>query len=442
LLIKDEDASLKGVQFYQNYGQHDDRPLLRRPTPTEDNIFKEELKKVEPKEAQRVVRRPGEIRFGGMSFALPPPGRFPDRPAEQDRPRQADRPRQDDRPVSSVKHPDDRPISSVYPNLAASSGFKNRPVSDVFRDLPGQIVTPNFPIKFPGSGISLEDSQPDIQIPSFENFFKDKFNKEDDDDRKYLGNPFGDSFIKMEIDPTKFKTNKTRPSVHHIPLDIHGFPKVPNFEPEHDAAHQPTDRPKRKLYRPPPVLTKYDPPQFRSVADDEESDITGAYHDIEYVPQQPRPATAAKSGFPFSVMKEAMTTLPSALQNLPFFMEKLLGNQASWAQRMWQGERDEAASAARAFDSIPAFDFDSKTFNFDQEELDSEAFNFDQDELNSEAFNFDQDELNSEAFNFDQDELNSEAFNFDHDELDSEAFNFDKEEFEEKDTLEVSKEGE
>jgi len=265
-------------------------------------------------------------------------------------------------------------------------------------------VTPNFPIKFPGSGISLEDSQPDIQIPSFENFFKDKFNKEDD--TKYLGNPFGDSFIKMEIDPTKFKTNKTRPSVHHIPLDIHGFPKVPNFEPEHDAAHQPTDRPKRKLYRPPPVLTKYDPPQFRSVADDDESDITGAYHDIEYIPQQPRPATAAKSGFPFSVMKEAMTTLPSALQNLPFFMEKLLGNQASWAQRMWQGERDEAASAARAFDSIPAFDFDSKTFNFDQDELDSEAFNFD------------------------------------HDELDSEAFNFDKEEFEEKDTLEVSKEGE
>ena len=29
-------------------------------------------------------RRPGEIRFGGMSFALPPPGTFPDIPLVQE----------------------------------------------------------------------------------------------------------------------------------------------------------------------------------------------------------------------------------------------------------------------------------------------------------------------------------------------------------------------
>ncbi len=33
-----------------------------------------------------------------------------------------------------------------------------------------------------------------------------------------LDNPFGDGFIKLEIDQQKFNTNKTAPSVHHIPL--------------------------------------------------------------------------------------------------------------------------------------------------------------------------------------------------------------------------------
>jgi hypothetical protein len=34
----------------------------------------------------------------------------------------------------------------------------------------------------------------------------------------FLDNPFGDGFIKLEIDQHKFNTNKTAPSVHHIPL--------------------------------------------------------------------------------------------------------------------------------------------------------------------------------------------------------------------------------
>ena len=34
----------------------------------------------------------------------------------------------------------------------------------------------------------------------------------------FLDNPFGDEFIKLEIDQDKFNTNKSAPSVHHIPL--------------------------------------------------------------------------------------------------------------------------------------------------------------------------------------------------------------------------------
>ena len=33
-------------------------------------------------------------------------------------------------------------------------------------------------------------------------------------------NPFGDEFIKLEIDQERFNTNKSAPSVHHIPLGI------------------------------------------------------------------------------------------------------------------------------------------------------------------------------------------------------------------------------
>jgi hypothetical protein len=34
-----------------------------------------------------------------------------------------------------------------------------------------------------------------------------------------------------------------------------------------------------------------------------------------------------------------MTNLPSALQNLPIFMEKLMGNHASWVERALKGTR-------------------------------------------------------------------------------------------------------
>ena len=43
-----------------------------------------------------------------------------------------------------------------------------------------------------------------LQVPSFENFFSD------DSIGSYLRNPFGEDFIKLEIDQSNFRTNKTK----------------------------------------------------------------------------------------------------------------------------------------------------------------------------------------------------------------------------------------
>jgi len=83
---------------------------------------------------------------------------------------------------------------------------------------------------------------------------------------------------------------------------------------------------KKPLYKPPPVLTEYQPPKSAKVPD--------------YKHQYPAVAAQNKNE------KEAMTNLPNALQNLPMFMERLMGNHADWVQRAWRGrERDESAAA-------------------------------------------------------------------------------------------------
>lgn len=336
------DDTIKGVSFYQNYGQHDDRPYIRRPTASPDlaEIVEEEIEADQQdnsQEAVRVERRPQDVRFGSMNFALPARGGFPDRPAEEAakyirRPYSSNLRSSPDQKKKKTTL-DSRPVSDVYPNHPVSSIFPNRPVSDIFRDLPQTLEHPEFPSYFPGQdGFAAEESNP--KMPSFDKFVQES--------EKYLNNPFGSDFIKMEIDQSKFKTNQTKPSVHHIPLDVHGFPNVPKYDPENDiVSAKPSDRPKRKLYRPPPVMTKYAPPKYRKSS--EEKPIKNISEEL---------AAIGRSGFPFSVMKEAMTTLPSAIQNLPLFMEKLMSNQADWVSRAWQGERDEAAAAARSFDSI------------------------------------------------------------------------------------------
>ena len=57
------------------------------------------------------------------------------------------------------------------------------------------------------------------------------------------------------------------PGVHHIPLDVHGFPDVPNYSMDSDSDYKifskinkkKNKKKKKPLYRPPPVLTEYKP---------------------------------------------------------------------------------------------------------------------------------------------------------------------------------------
>ena len=71
-------------------------------------------------------------------------------------------------------------------------------ISEIFRDLPEKMSDTLFP---PSSGIRIEETMPSHkEIPSFSNFF---------DSEKYIDNPFGKDFIKLEIDVDRFSTNKT-----------------------------------------------------------------------------------------------------------------------------------------------------------------------------------------------------------------------------------------
>ena len=67
--------------------------------------------------------------------------------------------------------------------------------------------------------------------------------------------------------------NFIEPGVHHIPLDIHGFPDIPNYNMDEDSKvfEEKNERRKVKkstkrkpLYKPPPVLTEYSPPKSSS----------------------------------------------------------------------------------------------------------------------------------------------------------------------------------
>jgi len=330
------DPSLVGINFYKQYGQHDDRPLQLPTAPTltakdkQDPVeYEAEL---EDDEDESSERRPGEIRFGGMSFALPPPGAFPDIPEEE----------YEEYEYDSQYDYDARPVSDVYPNHPVSAVFPNRPVSEVFRDLPNREADPTFPTAFPTpSGITIVDSDVD-DVPGFDNFFSKQ--------KSYLDNPFGGDFIKLEIDRDRFDTNKTGPGVHHIPLDVYGYPDVPTYKTYDDSAFGPKvnlekksadkafkiekskasktkSNSKKPLYKPPPVLTEYTPPKSSSIP--------------EYKHQYPAVKAQKKKDD-----KDPLTNLPNALQNLPMFMERLMGNHADWVQRAWRGrERDESAAA-------------------------------------------------------------------------------------------------
>jgi len=302
------DPSVVGVNFYNKYGQHDDRPLQLPKSPTQPprKVNEEKDKK-----------RPGEIRFGGMSFALPPPGSFPDIP-------------QDEEDVEFEYYSDyeSKTVSDVYPNHPASQIFPNRPVSEIFRDLPEKMKDPPFP---PAGGIRIDETRTSGEIPSFDGFF---------DEDMYVDNPFGKDFIKLEIDHDRFDTNKTKPGVHHIPLDVYGFPDIPNYSMDEKSSFFDSKNERRKvkkstkrkpLYKPPPVLTEYNPPSSSSRLSQEYrhtfSDSSSSNSNIN------------------NKMKDENNEPLERLASLPMLMEKLMGEHSAWIKRAWQG-RDEAAAAA------------------------------------------------------------------------------------------------
>merc|ERR1712079_68358 len=217
---------------------------------------------------------------------------------------------------------DSRPISDVYPDHPLSQVYPNRPVSDIFRDLPQQKQDPSFPTAFPAG------SDADT---SFEEFFTEN---------QYIDNPFGKDFIKLEVDLDRFDTNKTKPGVHHIPLDIHGFPDIPNYNMDEDSKvfEEKNERRKVKkstkrkpLYKPPPVLTEYSPPKSSSRLSP------------EYRHQYPDTSSSSETD-----QKETLDldiTPLKGLTSLPLLMERLMGEHSAWIKRAWQG-RDEAAAAA------------------------------------------------------------------------------------------------
>jgi hypothetical protein len=84
--------------------------------------------------------------------------------------------------------------------LPLDGSFPDQPSDSMLRDLPGMGLHPNYP--------STEDTLIDL---------KDL----------YLKNPFGNDFIRLEVDTERFRHNKTASGgIHHIPLIINGYPDI------------------------------------------------------------------------------------------------------------------------------------------------------------------------------------------------------------------------
>ena len=92
------------------------------------------------------------------------------------------------------------------PTKASTS--RRRPAQTTSRWKYFQTVWATIPSFFSGPKMLWE------QVPSFENFF------DDDSIGSYLRNPFGEDFIKLEIDQKSFRTNKTKVSTaEYFPCD-------------------------------------------------------------------------------------------------------------------------------------------------------------------------------------------------------------------------------
>ena len=95
---------------------------------------------------------------------------------------------------------DDATFGDLKFHLPNDGSFPDQPSDSMLRDLPDMGIHPNYP--------STEDTLVDL---------KDL----------YLKNPFGNDFIRLEVDAERFRHNKTASGgIHHIPLIINGYPDI------------------------------------------------------------------------------------------------------------------------------------------------------------------------------------------------------------------------
>ena len=121
--------------------------------------------------------------------------------------------------------------------------------------------------------------------------------------KSYLKNPYGADFIRLEIDSARYKHNKTGHlgGIHHIPLKIHGYAETSEFPVSGAETEKP---PTLKL----PAKTE---------------------RPVKFTPKRPKKAAAAPhhdKDVPFKAVRDAMETIPNAIQNLPDLMHSLVNH--------------------------------------------------------------------------------------------------------------------
>ena len=166
------DGGYKGLPNFNFPGLHDDRPDFSTQNP--------------------IKKKPGKIQEHYHKY---PSSSLPNKgvAAVDD---------DDDDDSDFQEYADEATFGDLKFKLPNGGSFPDQPsLSDsMLRDLPGLGIHPNYP--------STEDTLIDL---------KDL----------YLKNPFGNDFIRLEVDTERFRHNKTASGgIHHIPLLINGYPDI------------------------------------------------------------------------------------------------------------------------------------------------------------------------------------------------------------------------
>jgi hypothetical protein len=206
------------------------------------------------------------------------------------------------------QHDDRPPVKGVAPSSYSSfsTAFKTQQQAsfgDLKFNLPTRGIFPDRPL--------LDNTKVLRDLPTIDQLdYEDEGVGESHNEygKSYLQNPYGADFIRLEVDSSRYKHNKTRRmGIHHIPLKVHGYAETSEFPVSSD-----TERPHMPPKRSP------------------QKGLTAG---------SPHKNTNA-IGFPFTAMRDAMENLPNAIQHLPHFMQTLVSNHASWINRAWSTAGD------------------------------------------------------------------------------------------------------